>query len=448
MRFRLSLVSLGLMMLASCGGSTEPEILPPANLTIIQGDGQEATVANSLPSSLVVEVTDTRGDPVSGVEVSWTTESGSATPASSTTQDDGRASTSWSLGTEAGAVSMIASATDLQAVFTATATPDDPETLLNLGDDSLSAPAGSTAPDSLEIQVLDSHGNAVPEAEVGWVVVSGGGSVSPSTSSTDADGTAHTEWTLGTDPGENLATATVSQLEAVEFHATGTADPVLQISISWSDLEDIQLDVADSVGGITHLGLRIVSPDQSAFTTSFARSGGDQQFETEDPPEPYASLYVAAVSHDDDRLIAIQFGVIDSLAVEPVGLIPVTLEDFSWAGASWEVHDDYQAEYESGTFTIDKSQDRFDLPLFVRDPFQVGEEPDYEALFIALNGSGGVGSNPEGWRAFSVSAVNPSVGEESDTAHEFFPFLRSAMFGLPSGRYMVLPEGAFTVEWR
>jgi hypothetical protein len=51
--------------------------------------------------------------------------------------------------------------------------------------------------DSVAARVVDSHGNPVANATVAWEVLSGGGTVSAATSTTNAAGIAKTQWTLG-----------------------------------------------------------------------------------------------------------------------------------------------------------------------------------------------------------------------------------------------------------
>jgi hypothetical protein len=73
----------------------------PVSMEIIAGDGQEAVAGSQLSDSLVVRLVDVSGNPVSGVPVSWEVVSGGGTvsPASVTTDGDGRASAAWTLGT-------------------------------------------------------------------------------------------------------------------------------------------------------------------------------------------------------------------------------------------------------------------------------------------------------------------------------------------------------------
>jgi plastocyanin len=116
---------------AGCGDESGPALDP---LVIQQaptssGDGQTGTVGEALPSGLRVVIT-RASEPESGVEVDWATgDGGSLAPATSTTNADGIATTTWTLGPDAGTqtATATADAVDGSAVsFTATAEEDAP----------------------------------------------------------------------------------------------------------------------------------------------------------------------------------------------------------------------------------------------------------------------------------------------------------------------------------
>jgi hypothetical protein len=81
------------------------------------------------------------------------------------------------------------------------------------------------------VQVRDAGGNAVPGVAVAWVVGTGGGSVTPTTSVTDANGRASAAWTLGSSPGANTVSAVVSGIGVVGFSATATAGAAARLQI-------------------------------------------------------------------------------------------------------------------------------------------------------------------------------------------------------------------------
>lgn len=102
----------------------------PTQLLKVSGDGQTGAVATTLSAPLVVQVTDAGGSPIPGTTVTFAVSQGegSAGTASAVTGNDGRASTSFTLGTDSGSpqeVSAVVQSTTVSATFTATV-PADP----------------------------------------------------------------------------------------------------------------------------------------------------------------------------------------------------------------------------------------------------------------------------------------------------------------------------------
>lgn len=100
------------VLLAACPDGTgplPPDPLPPgppAQISILAGDGQEGRVATTLPVPFVVEVTDSGGRPVPRVELRWRvpTEPRGGQPLErvTVTDSDGRSTNGWELGHYAG----------------------------------------------------------------------------------------------------------------------------------------------------------------------------------------------------------------------------------------------------------------------------------------------------------------------------------------------------------
>ena len=82
---------------------------PASKIVAVSGDGQAASPGATLGQSLVVEVTDASGNPVSGVTVNWSASSGSVAPASTATDGAGRVSAKWTVGASSGAQTATAS---------------------------------------------------------------------------------------------------------------------------------------------------------------------------------------------------------------------------------------------------------------------------------------------------------------------------------------------------
>jgi hypothetical protein len=211
-----------LAVLLSCSGDSPTETAPtPAQIQAMAGGGQTGVAEMPLAAELVARVTDRRGRPVAGVTVAWTIapEAGTLSATATPTDSRGEARTRWTLGPAAGTFTVTASAPGLTlAAFTATAAPAPPARVEKVaGDGQGGAPAGRLA-DSLVVRVASAQGRPVAGATVGWSVAAGGGTLSASTTVTDAAGIARVAWTLGAE-GTNTALAGVGSLQPVTFTA-------------------------------------------------------------------------------------------------------------------------------------------------------------------------------------------------------------------------------------
>ena len=79
------------------------------------------------------------------------------------------------------------------------------------------AVVSSPAANPLVVLVTDNNGNPFPGATVSWVVTAGGGTVSDSTSTSDATGHASINYTAGTFPGTATITATTALVWTAAF---------------------------------------------------------------------------------------------------------------------------------------------------------------------------------------------------------------------------------------
>src|SRR5829696_7183406 len=99
--------------------------------------------------------------------------------------------------------------------------PETTQVQMVRGDDQI-GPAGAALPDPLIVRLVDAGGNGIPNRAVLWVLRAGDGSVTPTTGTTDAEGYASAEWTLGSEPGLNSVEAQVPDVGSVVFTATVT----------------------------------------------------------------------------------------------------------------------------------------------------------------------------------------------------------------------------------
>jgi hypothetical protein len=112
----------------------------------------------------------------------------------------------------------------------ASAPPPQPASIVVVsGDAQPSVEVGTKLPLPLTAKVLDANGRPLSRITVAWNT--DGGTLSATSSLTDANGLASVEWTLGTRAGSQIATASVSGKTAI-FNAKAIAGPVAQIVLS------------------------------------------------------------------------------------------------------------------------------------------------------------------------------------------------------------------------
>ena len=205
-----------------------------AVLVKVAGDGQTGTVGQALASGLTVELRTAAGQRISGALVHWTPAagSGSASPGSGATDGTGQASTVWTLGTTPGPQQITASVDGAAPVaFTATAGAGPAAQLAKIGGDAQTAPPNAPLPQALTVQVRDAYGNPLQGVTVNWAAASGGGSIVPTQSQTNAIGQTSVQWTLGPAVGAQTATATAGGM-TVTFTATAQIGPLDHIEVT------------------------------------------------------------------------------------------------------------------------------------------------------------------------------------------------------------------------
>lgn len=208
-------------------GNTEPE---PAVLEIVEGQDQQAATSSAVATPPRVRVLDDAGEPVANVSVTFQVMSGGGTITGGTpkTNSSGEAAVgSWTLGPTAGANTLRASVTGLQAqTFTATGvtqTTTAADVALHLGGGQ-TAQVGTPVELPPSVRVTDAEGQPVQFATVVFTVQGGGGSVTGGTQATDANGIARVgEWKLGPTAGVNTLRATVTGVAPLDITATGAA---------------------------------------------------------------------------------------------------------------------------------------------------------------------------------------------------------------------------------
>ena len=215
--------------LTGCGGGGEGVAPPPspAAIAVSSGNGQTGPAGAALPGPLRVRVTSASGAGLENITVAFNAapNSGSASPATSLTDADGLAATTWTLGTAVGAnldtVRASVSGVSAPAVFTASVVAAAPASLAAASGNAQTGTAGQPLPQPLVVVARDRFGNPKDHVDVSWIVVSGGGTLSNLTGTTGADGQTRATWTLG-NAGTHAVEAAASGLAGspVTFTAT------------------------------------------------------------------------------------------------------------------------------------------------------------------------------------------------------------------------------------
>ncbi len=178
------------------------------------------------------------GQPVVGETVNFRVAEGTATLATSSaiTDADGRASVRFRYGASAGRIRIEATARDLVTNAFATAfTPD----LRIVSGDGQSGRAGTRLPQDFVLEISQPRPAALEKGFAGvpvtWTVISGGGTLAAASNTTDADGRARNQLTLGASAGENRIRATLPGIGSVDFVATATPPATVRIAVASGD---------------------------------------------------------------------------------------------------------------------------------------------------------------------------------------------------------------------
>lgn len=198
--------------------ATEPPVPVAAVLTENAGvEAQSGTVGTALATPISVSYTRS-GLPVAGATVTWKVLAGggSLDAATSTTDPTGNAVVQWTLGTKAGADTLIGTTADsATSIITAIAVPDVPASITVVSGDGQDIASGTT-PVPLVVKAVDKYGNVVPGATVTWTA-SGGVTIGSSATTTDTGGLAQLTPTIAGAPGTYTVTASMPGVAPVTF---------------------------------------------------------------------------------------------------------------------------------------------------------------------------------------------------------------------------------------
>ena len=222
MKRALSCTVLALLLWGCSDSPSEPKVAT----TVVVTPGSVTFDAVGATKVVHASVKDQKGGSMSGVALSWSSSSPAATVVGAggdsavvTAAANGTASISASTGTVAGAAAV-------QVAQVATV-------IEKASGDQQTGTVGAALPVQVRVRILDRLGSPVAGQSVTFAVTQGGGTLSPTTAVTGADGGAATTWTLGTGMGTPQAVSATLQgaaLGAVTFSATAVAGPAATVA--------------------------------------------------------------------------------------------------------------------------------------------------------------------------------------------------------------------------
>lgn len=219
------------LLQATAGGvsiqiSANATLGDPSQVVAVLGTGQSGGVGSDLADPIVVEVQDAFGNPVPDrpVDFEALAGAGSVAPTSTVTDAVGRASTVWTLGTQAGTAQLQATSDTLPpTVIGAEVLPGAASLASAFSGDGQDGVGSLPLTAPVVVRVTDQFGNAVTGVDVTWDVTSGGGFFEPSVSATDSMGDAASTWVLGPNLGANAGTAMIVGVPTVDLTANATS---------------------------------------------------------------------------------------------------------------------------------------------------------------------------------------------------------------------------------
>lgn len=215
---------------------------PVFSISYVSGNGQSKEIDLDLDNPFMARVEDQYGNDIPGVNVDWTIDNRPAgstgqqmTPVTNATDANGLSGSILTLGDLAGWYFVNATTAGLpgeQASFSAEATYTPAPAIMNITIDSGNnqiGTAGTMLAQSLIVEVMSGASVAGAGISVWFNVTSGGGSVDAGVVTTDAQGKARTNLTLGVLAGPNSVSAEISSsgTSQVTFNAVGTLPEIV-----------------------------------------------------------------------------------------------------------------------------------------------------------------------------------------------------------------------------
>jgi hypothetical protein len=202
----------------------------PGRLLSLDGNAQSADAGTKLPTPVRVLLESRRGRPMAGISVHFVPErGGTADPAYATTNAEGIATSSWTLGPMPGRqrLSVTGAELDSATVLTAEAEPTAMNTRVTPVGYPWGGVAGAPVPLRVAVQLTDSAGRLLPGVPVTWVALDSG-TITTAETRTDSLGESHASWLLSRRAGLQRARVRVGNgrnVPVAPVIAAATAGP-------------------------------------------------------------------------------------------------------------------------------------------------------------------------------------------------------------------------------
>lgn len=261
------------------------------SLRALSGNGQGAVVASVLSQPLVVQLLAADGTPVAGRPVTFTvTRSDGQVEVMPTiaqslfvnTDASGKASVLFQLGSRAGlGVNQVTASTPGAAgtvLFTEDTTAGPPAQIHPVRGEAQRGLIGEALAEAFQVIVTDAQANPVPGVAVNWSSVTGDGTLSAQSSTTDANGKTLATLTLGQQEGINnyvvSANFTGATGAPIIFSASGYAPgPVANTSVSGVVLDNANMPIPNATVRLLNTTLSTVTDANGRFAIPGAPVG-------------------------------------------------------------------------------------------------------------------------------------------------------------------------------
>ena len=217
-----------------------PTVSEPATIEIYDGDDQEGEVNRRLDEDFVVQVLDRNNNGVSFELVRFRVVEGSGrvSPSTARTDRDGLADVTFTPRSQ-GTIEVEAYLGDLTPVTFTITTGEPPDAIVLFSGNNQSGRPGAALANPFIVEVIDANDDAVLGVTVTFAVTAGGGTLSTTSTTTNASGRAQTTLTLGDAPGNNTVAARVTGLTGVTFKATSGSQVLVDASQRTCDNRDL-----------------------------------------------------------------------------------------------------------------------------------------------------------------------------------------------------------------